>query len=46
MIKEPGAFSKKYLTRRGKENFHQNQDPKNEEIDFPLAFTSAKSVTK
>jgi hypothetical protein len=48
MIKEPGLFSNRYLTRKGKENHnHHNLGHRHaEEIDFPLAFTSTKIISK
>jgi hypothetical protein len=48
MIKEQGLFSNRYLMRRGKENHnHHNVAHRHgDEIDFPLALTSAKVISK
>lgn len=48
MIKEQGLFSNRYLTRKGKENHnhHNFAIRHHDEIDFPLAFTSAKVISK
>ena len=42
MMRERGMFSNRYMTRKGKENQHNG----NEEIDFPLAYTSNKYASK
>ena len=42
MLREKGAFSNRYYTRRGKENTQNNH----EDVDFPLAYTSNKYASK
>jgi hypothetical protein len=47
MIKEQGVFSQRYLMRKGKENTnHINVTHQTSEQDFPLAYTSAKTISR
>jgi len=51
MHREPGLFSNRYLNRRGKENHNHTNAAnlthnRNEEVDFPLALTSTKVMSK
>lgn len=51
MIKEPGLFSQRYLVKKvkdNKENIPHAHNPMqhNQEHDFPLAYTSTKTLSR